>query len=86
MPRKLAVFPAAAALAVFAAAPASAHQEHESCAGGAPGVAEEEPGLLPVPPGPQFGPFVRGLANQRLADDAVVAIHTAFCEPHAPGE
>ena len=56
VPRKLAVFPAAAALAVFAAAPASAHQGHESCKGGAPGVAEQFPLPLPAPVLPS-GPF-----------------------------
>ena len=85
MPRR--TFIAAAAVAAAgadAASPAAAHPEHESCAGGAPGVAASI-GIIPGP-GPDFGPFVRTLANAGAANETVALIHEGYCEEHAPGE
>ena len=72
-----------AGLVVVPALPASAHEGHEACPGGA---------VLSVPfvggpaPGTTFGPFVRTIAQSGQAAETVVVIHEAFCEDHAPGE
>ena len=82
MPKKVAVVAVAGALSAIFAAPAAAHQNHESCAGGAPVFV---PALGGPAPGPAFGPFASGLARAGLAKETVTVIH-ALCEPHAPGE
>ena len=74
----------AAALVLAPALPASAHDGHESCAGGAPGVAATLPGI--PSPGPAFGGFASGLATTGQAATAVSTIHSVYCEPLAPGE
>ena len=84
MPRKVAILAVAAgALPAVFAAQAAAHPGHSSCAGGA---VEAVPSVGGPAPGADFGPFVKGLATSGLANETVVVIHAAFCEPHAPGE
>lgn len=73
----------AAGLIVVPALPASAHEGHESCKGGA---VQSVPFVGGPAPGPAFGPFVKAIATSGAAAETVVAIHAAFCEPHAPGE
>jgi hypothetical protein len=73
----------AAGLVVVPALPASAHQGHEGCPGGA---VESVPFVGGPAPGTTFGPFVREIARSGQAAETVLLIHEVFCEPHAPGE
>ena len=73
-----------AGLVLVPALPASAHPGHESCAGGAPGVAATLPGV--PSPGPEFGPFASSLGRSGQAAETVALIHEVYCEDLAPGE
>jgi hypothetical protein len=73
----------AAALVILPAVPASAHPDHESCAGGAPAAAP----VFGFPqPGPGFGPFIAEIGKSGQASEVITAFHMAFCQPHEPGE
>lgn len=67
-----------ASLALSIGLPASAHSGHGSCDGGSP--AAFEAGILPVPPGPDFGEFVSGIAITGALGETVADIHDAFCD------
>lgn len=66
------------ALAISIGLPASAHPAHGSCDGGSP--AAFEAGILPVPPGPDFGEFVSSGATAGELAGFVAFVHDNFCD------
>ncbi len=63
------------ALALLLAAPAYAHPGHRSCAGGP--NASFELGLIPVGPGPDFGPFNKAIGVNHA--EALAGAHAGTC-------